>query len=93
MANLLTEEEIRARSASLPHWERKGKEIVRLFTLADFAAALRFVNQVGEIAEAANHHPDIDIRWNKVLLSLSTHSKGGLTGADFTLAEQIDRLA
>ena len=93
MTDLLTEPEIQTHLASVPAWKRKGTEIIRLFTFADFKTALRFVNQVAEIAEAANHHPDIDIRWNKVWLSLSTHSKGGLTKADFTLARQIDRLA
>ena len=93
MPNLLTEPEIQTHLASIPTWERKGADISRLFTFTDFKAALRFVNQVGESAESANHHPDIDIRWNKVRLSLSTHSKGGLTKADFTLAGQIDRLA
>ena len=60
--------------------------------LHDFAAALAFVNAVGAAAEAANHHPDIDIRWNKVHLVLSTHSAGGLTVLDIALAAAIDRL-
>ena len=93
MSDLLNETEIHEASTSVPAWERKGAEISRLFTLADFAAAMQFVNRVAELAEAANHHPDIEIRWNKVRLNLSTHSKGGLTAKDFTLAKAIDSLA
>jgi 4a-hydroxytetrahydrobiopterin dehydratase len=67
---------------------------VREWKLADFAAALAFVNRVGELAERANHHPDILLHgWNKVRLTLSTHSQDALTEADFNLAEQVDRLA
>jgi 4a-hydroxytetrahydrobiopterin dehydratase len=75
-------------------WRREGAEIVRELTLADFAAAIAFVDAVAEAAEAANHHPDILLHgWNKVRLTLSTHSDGGLTDADFALAAQIDALA
>ncbi len=64
------------------------------WSFADFAAAIAFVNRVAEVAEAANHHPDILVHgWNKVRLTLSTHSQGGLTDADFALAAEIDRLA
>jgi 4a-hydroxytetrahydrobiopterin dehydratase len=73
-------------------WERTGDELVTTVELHDFAAALAFVNAVGAAAEAANHHPDIDIRWNKVHLVLSTHSAGGLTVLDIALAAAIDRL-
>jgi 4a-hydroxytetrahydrobiopterin dehydratase len=73
-------------------WERRDQELVTTVTLHDFAAALQFVNAVGAAAEAANHHPDIDIRWNKVTLVLSTHSAGGLTVLDLALAAAIDRL-
>jgi 4a-hydroxytetrahydrobiopterin dehydratase len=73
-------------------WERVGDELVTTVELHDFAAALAFVNAVGADAEAANHHPDIDIRWNKVRLVLSTHSAGGLTVLDIALAAAIDRL-
>jgi 4a-hydroxytetrahydrobiopterin dehydratase len=73
-------------------WERHDQELVTTVTLHDFAAALSFVNAVGAAAEAANHHPDIDIRWNKVSLALSTHSAGGLTVLDLALAAAIDRL-
>jgi 4a-hydroxytetrahydrobiopterin dehydratase len=73
-------------------WEHVGDELVTTVELHDFAAALAFVNAVGAAAEAANHHPDIDIRWNKVRLVLSTHSAGGLTVLDVALAAAIDRL-
>jgi 4a-hydroxytetrahydrobiopterin dehydratase len=73
-------------------WERQGDQIETTVTLRDFAAALAFVNAVGADAEAANHHPDIDIRWNKVHLVLSTHDAGGLTVLDLALAAAIDRL-
>jgi 4a-hydroxytetrahydrobiopterin dehydratase len=73
-------------------WERDGRELVKVQTESDFAAALDFVNRVGEVAEQANHHPDIEIKWNTVSLRLSTHSAGGITGADLELARQIDAL-
>jgi 4a-hydroxytetrahydrobiopterin dehydratase len=73
-------------------WEREGDELVKVVERKDFLQALAFVNAVGERAEAANHHPDIDIRWNKVTLRLSTHSEGGLTQKDLDLAKEIDSL-
>jgi 4a-hydroxytetrahydrobiopterin dehydratase len=73
-------------------WDRDGRELVKVHTEDDFAGALAFVNLVGEIAERANHHPDIEIRWNTVTLRLSTHSAGGITSADLELAKQIDAL-
>jgi 4a-hydroxytetrahydrobiopterin dehydratase len=86
---LLTEKEIQERLARVPGWERRGKEIRRTWAFADFAAAMVFVNRVAALAEAANHHPDIDIRYSKVTLVLSTHDAGGLTARDFALAESI----
>jgi 4a-hydroxytetrahydrobiopterin dehydratase len=77
----------------VPEWGAEGSEIRRVFKWKDFAEAMTFVNAVAELAEAANHHPDIAIQWNKVTLSLSTHSKGGLTATDFELAQKIDLLA
>jgi 4a-hydroxytetrahydrobiopterin dehydratase len=75
-------------------WAREGSTIVREWSFPDFAAAIAFVNRVADTAEAANHHPDIDLHgWNKVRLVLSTHSQGGLTESDFALASQIDQLA
>ena len=75
-------------------WRRENGSIVRELSFRDFAAAIAFVERVAELAEAANHHPDILLHgWNKVRLTLSTHSEGGLTDSDFELAGQIDRLA
>jgi 4a-hydroxytetrahydrobiopterin dehydratase len=72
-------------------WRREGDSIVRDRRFADFGAAIAFVERVAEVAEAANHHPDILVHgWNKVRLTLSTHSEGGITGADLALAEQLD---
>jgi 4a-hydroxytetrahydrobiopterin dehydratase len=76
-----------------PGWERRGDEIRRTFTFADFAGSLAFVNRVGELAEAMDHHPDIDIRYSKVTLALVTHDAGGLTRRDTKLAEEADALA
>jgi 4a-hydroxytetrahydrobiopterin dehydratase len=74
------------------HWTRQGDELVTTVKLHDFAAALAFVNAVGAAAEAANHHPDIDIRWNTVQLVLTTHDSGGITLLDLALAGVVDRL-
>jgi 4a-hydroxytetrahydrobiopterin dehydratase len=72
-------------------WRREGEAIVRDWRFADFAAAIAFVERVAELAEAANHHPDILVHgWNKVRLTLSTHSEGGVTGADVALAGRLD---
>ncbi len=76
----------------LPGWERRGNEIAKTFTRQDFAHAMVFVNEVAAAAEAAGHHPDIDIRWNKVTLALSSHAEGGLTDRDFQLAARIQEL-
>lgn len=78
--------------ATLPEWKWNGEIIFRTFQFKDFLAALKFVNAVAEIAEAAQHHPDIDVRWNKVTLALTTHDAGGLTEKDFALARQCDEL-
>jgi 4a-hydroxytetrahydrobiopterin dehydratase len=76
----------------LPKWARKGGTISRVFQFRDFATAMEFVNAVARLAEQANHHPDIDIRYNKVTLSLTTHDEGGLTEKDFELATKADQL-
>lgn len=73
-------------------WVRQDDELVKTVTGRDFADSLAYVNSVGKLAETADHHPDIDIRWNRVTLRLSTHSAGGLTEADLALARQIDEL-
>ena len=92
MAELLTDDDIASRLRGLP-WERERDEIVREWRFEDFAAAISFVNRVAEAAEEANHHPDIFVHgWNKVRLSLSNHSAGGLTEVDFTMAGRFDAL-
>ncbi|REE99148.1 4a-hydroxytetrahydrobiopterin dehydratase [Thermomonospora umbrina] len=88
--SLLDDGAVAAELAAAPGWERDGDAIVRTVELADFRAAMDFVNRVAGLAEAADHHPDITIRWNKVTLTLSTHSAGGLTRKDFDLARSID---
>ena len=89
----LTSDQINERLAALPEWRLSGAVIARTYRFADFVTAMQFVNRVAEIAEQANHHPDIDIRWNKVTLALTTHSEGGLTEKDFDQAQQFDRLS
>jgi 4a-hydroxytetrahydrobiopterin dehydratase len=90
--SVLTEEAVQERLRSLPEWKREGKEIVRHYQFPDFAAALVFVNQVAEKAETAGHHPDIDIRYNKVRLALVSHDKGGLTERDMKMAQALNSL-
>jgi 4a-hydroxytetrahydrobiopterin dehydratase len=92
MAQLLSEEDIASRLED-SQWQRDGDEIVREWRFEDFGAAMAFVNGVAEAAESANHHPDILVHgWNKVRLSLTNHSAGGLTDADFEMAALIDGL-
>ena len=96
MSPLLTDSDVSRELAGLPNWRRAdGDEpaIAATYELTDFVAALDFVNQVGHEAELMNHHPDIDIRWNKVTLVLSTHSAGGLTQNDIELAHRINDVA
>ncbi len=88
----LSETEISAHLAAVPHWTIKSGELVRTFEFRDFRASLAFVNKVGDAAESAGHHPDIDIRYNKVRLALVTHDAGGLTIKDFDLAAAADLL-
>jgi len=91
---LLTDAEITASLLKLPGWARDGDTIVRTVKLPDFAAAIAVVDRVAEDAEAADHHPDIDIRYATLTFRLSTHSEGGLTAKDTDLAGQIsDRIA
>jgi 4a-hydroxytetrahydrobiopterin dehydratase len=90
---LLSDEQI-AEHLSNSEWERDGDEIVREWEFDDFARAMEFVNAVAEVAEGANHHPDILLHgWNKVRLSVTNHAAGGLTEADFKLAAAVDGLA
>jgi 4a-hydroxytetrahydrobiopterin dehydratase len=91
MSRLLDSEEITRQLAELPDWTRDDDRIVAEYTLADFGAAMVFVNRVAEMAEENDHHPDIDIRWNKVRLVLTSHDAGGLTQRDIELAHRISR--
>ncbi|MBA4021019.1 MAG: 4a-hydroxytetrahydrobiopterin dehydratase [Gordonia sp.] len=92
MAHLLNESEITQALADLASWTREGDSLTRTVDCPDFPAAIAFVVRVADAAEAADHHPDIDIRWRKVTFTLSTHSEGGITGKDTQLAHQIDDL-
>jgi 4a-hydroxytetrahydrobiopterin dehydratase len=85
--------QIKSALSRVSGWKRKGAVISRCFQFENFPAAIEFVNKVAVLSEKAWHHPDIDIRWNKVTLTLTTHDQGGLTGKDFALAKKFDRLA
>ncbi|MEV0295290.1 4a-hydroxytetrahydrobiopterin dehydratase [Nocardia sp. NPDC050710] len=89
---LLTEAEISAAVATLPAWTRTGPTLIRSVKAHSFAAGIELVRAVAEVAEATDHHPDIDIRWRTITFALSTHSVGGLTERDVALAREIDRL-
>jgi 4a-hydroxytetrahydrobiopterin dehydratase len=90
--SVLSDEQVSERLGGLDGWSRQGDSIVHVETLADFKAAILYVGAVAYLAEVANHHPDVTIQWNKVTLTLSTHSAGGLTAADFDLAAKINAL-
>ena len=91
MAELLDDEEIEQRLDELGDWEREGDEMMKWFEFDDFSLAISFVNDVAKMADRYDHHPDIDIRYNRVKLTLSTHSEGGLTSIDFDLASDIEQ--
>ena len=93
MSNVLTEAEIDASLQSLPGWARAGGTIQRVFQLDDFAQAMEFVNKIARAAEAANHHPDILINYNKVTLTLVSHDSGGVTQRDLRMARKINEVA
>ncbi|HMD95324.1 MAG TPA: 4a-hydroxytetrahydrobiopterin dehydratase [Trebonia sp.] len=88
----LTSEQVTAELAATPGWQLADGQITRTVTRKDFRDALLFVNAVGYVAERANHHPDVFISWNKVTLTLVTHSAGGLTKNDFALAREVNDL-
>lgn len=90
MIELLTHDQINERLRDLSEWQVSGQALVRATQAPDFLTGIRIVDAVGEIAEEMDHHPDIDIRWTTVSFSLSTHSKGGITENDVTLARRID---
>jgi 4a-hydroxytetrahydrobiopterin dehydratase len=92
MAELLRPEAVQVLLEEVPNWRLSDNSIERTLTFEGFPAAIEFVVRLARDAEEMNHHPDIDIRWNKVKLVLSTHSAGGLTDLDFLLARKIDKL-
>lgn len=87
---LLSDAEIEERLADLQGWAREGNAIRRIYECGDFVGSTNFVAGIVEPAEAMGHHPDLEISWDKVTVTISTHSEGGLTGADFELAAEID---
>jgi 4a-hydroxytetrahydrobiopterin dehydratase len=89
---LLNDDQIRERLEGLEGWEREGDSIKKDFKLEDFKGSVDFVNRLTPVAEEMNHHPDLEISWNTVTVSISTHSEGGLTENDFELAGKIDSL-
>jgi 4a-hydroxytetrahydrobiopterin dehydratase len=89
---LLDDAEIEAKLAGLNGWERRGDAIYRRFENGDFVGSVRFVDALVAPAEAMGHHPDLEISWDKVTVTISTHSEGGLTAADFELAAKLDAL-
>lgn len=90
---LLSDAEVEEKLAGLSGWERAGDAIRKDFERGDFVGSIRFLSSLVEPAEAMNHHPDVSISWDTVTVTISTHSEGGLTAADFELAEKIDALA
>ena len=88
----LSDSQIEARLSEHPGWERVGDAIAKTFECADFVGSVNFVNSLVKPAEEMNHHPDLEISWDKVKVLLSTHSDGGVTAADFELAAKIDEL-
>ena len=93
MAELLSDIEIQRDLGTLQGWSRKGDVLTRTYQFRNFTQAIDFVNRVASLAESANHHPDIDIRYSKVTCTLSTHDAGGITEKDLELAGEIERLA
>lgn len=90
---LLSDEEIEAKLAELDGWERRGDAIAKAFDRGDFVGSVGFVNSLVDPAEEMGHHPDLEISWSTVTVTISTHSEGGLTANDFELAAKIDALA
>lgn len=90
---LLDDSEIEARLSGLSGWERNGEAIAKSFACGDFVGSVKFVASLVEPAEGMGHHPDLEISWDTVTVTISTHSEGGLTAADFELAEKVDALS
>ncbi|HVP43202.1 MAG TPA: 4a-hydroxytetrahydrobiopterin dehydratase [Terriglobales bacterium] len=93
MGTTLSDADIRAALNSLPGWKQNGKQIERLFEFPDFVSAMKFVNKIADAAEAAQHHPDITINYNKVKLALISHDSGGVTQRDIRMAQKINQVA
>lgn len=89
---VLTDAEIQKALGSLSGWRQQGKAIQRVFEFSDFKVAMQFVNKIADAAEQANHHPDIDIRYNKVTTALISHDSGGVTQRDIKMAGRINEL-
>lgn len=89
---IITKEDLKDELRKCPEWEIKGSKIVRELEFEEFMDAIDFVNLLAEAAEDASHHPDIDIRYNKVKLALTTHEIGGVTEADLEMAVRIDNI-
>jgi 4a-hydroxytetrahydrobiopterin dehydratase len=87
---VIDDSEIEERLRALPHWERDGAAIRRVYECGDFVGSTNFVAALVEPAEARGHHPDLEVSWDKVTVTLTTHSEGGLTAADFELAAEVD---
>ena len=90
---LLSDDDIDSKLEELDGWERAGEAIRRAFTFDDFVGSIQFANRLVEPAEDMNHHPDLEVSWNRVTVSLTTHSQGGLTDSDFELARRIEAVA
>jgi 4a-hydroxytetrahydrobiopterin dehydratase len=88
----LKPDQVKVHLAKVKDWKLRGNKLSRLYVFEDFMQSLRFINQIARLAEAMNHHPDIDVRYNKVKLTLTTHDEGGLTMKDFRLAGKINRV-
>lgn len=91
MADLLSDIAIQRELGTLPGWSRRGDVLTRQYSFRNFLESMAFVNRVAELAESVNHHPDVDIRYAKVTLTLSTHDSGGITQKDLDLARSIDK--
>ncbi|MCC6244341.1 MAG: 4a-hydroxytetrahydrobiopterin dehydratase [Gemmatimonadaceae bacterium] len=88
----LSDIEIQRGLGALPGWSRKGKTLTKTFQFASFPAGIGFLAMVADVAEAMQHHPDIDVRYTKIVFTLSTHDEGGITPKDFALAKEIEAL-
>lgn len=91
--SVLSDEEVKAKLGNLPGWRTEGTAIVKEFGFADFMGSIDYVNRLAQVAEKANHHPDLSISWNRVIVQWSSHEKGGVTAFDFEMAAKSDGLA